>query len=591
MFQELASLFSSAVGMDIGILNENANIVAGTGKYYHNIGGSCSHDSYVNHIIQTGEPILVEAPTQEHQCFYCVGRKQCPYTIGVLSPILAENKVRGIVCLVGYELDDKKKILQQRSHWLNILNNFSNCLANHITQQHSCYENQYLVKNVDSLIELINDPLVILNSSQEITHINSVAKSMFNISLNSDGFFNVLPEFLLSHLSNINQYTKNIAYWVSPNNTKFRILIKPVRAEHVTIGYTILFQQENIFDSFNSKSFLTPSSKNNSNSDPFKHIIGNSIIIKNLKEQACKIASTDSTVLIRGESGTGKELFAQGIHNASLRQSGPLVIVNCSALPENLLESEMFGYEDGAFTGAKRGGKQGKFEMADKGTLFLDEVGDLPLPLQSKLLRVLEDSRVERIGSCTHPKKVNVRIITATNRNLEDMIAQGTFRQDLYFRLNVIPLHIPPLRQRREDIPLIIEHFLRLYANRYGHPIKQFTPEAICALQEYHWPGNIRELRNIIEYIITITDEKVIKRENLPEQFKNYSYNKTFLPASNKNIGDTSGSLFLLDIEKELIKEAIAKFGNSTEGKKRASKSLGISLTTLYRRIQKYSLN
>src|ERR1700680_1838534 len=235
----------------------------------------------------------------------------------------------------------------------------------------------------------------------------------------------------------------------------------------------------------------------------FEQIIGDSAALKIVLEQVERVAAADTTVLIHGETGTGKELIAHAIHNASSRCGRPFIKLNCAAIPFDLLESELFGHEKGAFTGAIAQ-KIGRFELADKGTLFLDEVGDIPLALQPKLLRVLQEQEFERLGSGrTH--QVDVRLVAATHRNLVEMVKRNEFRSDLYYRLNVFPIPLPPLRQRREDIPALVEHFVEIYSRRMNRRIDQISPQTMAELTSYPWPGNIRELQNFIERSVILT--------------------------------------------------------------------------------------
>jgi len=239
------------------------------------------------------------------------------------------------------------------------------------------------------------------------------------------------------------------------------------------------------------------------NSRRFEQIIGNSPALESVLEQVEQVAPTDSTVLIEGETGTGKELIARAIHNLSARCGRPFIKLNCAAIPFDLLESELFGHERGAFTGAIAQ-KIGRFEMADKGTLFLDEVGDIPPGLQPKLLRVLQEQEFERLGS-TRTQQVNIRLVAATNRNLIDMVKRSEFRSDLYYRLNVFPIPLPPLRARREDISSLVEHFVEIYSRRMDKQIEHIPPETMSALSSYQWPGNIRELQNFIERSVILS--------------------------------------------------------------------------------------
>src|SRR5271154_1289085 len=240
----------------------------------------------------------------------------------------------------------------------------------------------------------------------------------------------------------------------------------------------------------------------------FERIIGNSAALESVLEQVEQVAPTDSTVLIEGETGTGKELIAHDIHNASQRCGRAFIKFNCAAIPLDLLESELFGHEKGAFTGAIAQ-KIGRFEMADKGTLFLDEVGDIPPALQPKLLRVLQEQEFERLGG-TRTHQVDVRLVAATNRDLSEMVKRNEFRSDLYYRLNVFPLKLPPLRERREDIPSLVAHFVEILGRRLGREIKHIAPETMSALSSYHWPGNIRELQNLIERAVILSNSGVL---------------------------------------------------------------------------------
>ena len=253
-------------------------------------------------------------------------------------------------------------------------------------------------------------------------------------------------------------------------------------------------------------------------------ITGESPSIKTLKQQITIVAPTDAWVLITGENGTGKELVARTIHQMSNRTEYPLVEVNCAAIPEELIESELFGHEKGAFTGAKSK-KRGKFELADGGTIFLDEIGDMSLKTQAKILRILQEQNFERVGG-TRTLKVDVRVIAASNKNLEEEIARGNFREDLYFRLNVIPIDVPPLRNRIEDIPLLVKEFLHVFSKDENLESKQMTSEAIRLLQNYHWPGNVRELKNLLERLIIMTSDKIIDVKDIPEPYAGTSVAK-----------------------------------------------------------------
>jgi DNA-binding NtrC family response regulator len=310
----------------------------------------------------------------------------------------------------------------------------------------------------------------------------------------------------------------------------------------------------------------------------FDNFIGQSSAIIELKRLAQRVSATDSTVLIRGESGTGKDLIAKAIHSASARANGPFITINCAALPETLLESELFGYKKGSFTGAIKD-KDGLFKVADGGTFFLDEVGNTSAAIQMKLLRVLEDKIITPVGD-TKPMEVDVRLIAATNADLDDDVKAGRFRSDLFYRLNVIPIHIPALRERVEDIPLLTNHFIAKYCDRNDVSLKTINPDALAALAKYSWPGNVRELENCIERAILLSKKEEILLADFPVKI---AENKPASIVTN----ESQASPTLESIEKAYIYYIM----NQTQGKKsKAAEILGIDNSTLYRKLEKYKL-
>ena len=309
----------------------------------------------------------------------------------------------------------------------------------------------------------------------------------------------------------------------------------------------------------------------------FSQIIGNSNVMRQVYDQVSQVARSNATVLLRGESGTGKEMIAHAIHYNSLRSKQPFVKVNCAALPETLIESELFGYERGAFTGAERR-RKGRFELADGGTIFLDEIGDLPPQTQIKLLRVIQEREFERLGG-TETIKVNVRLITATNKNLEEAIAQGTFREDLFYRLNVFTIFLPPLRERKSDILLLAEHFLAKYEREHGKIIKRISTPAIDMLASYHFPGNVRELENVIERAVLVCDEQVIHGHHLPPTLQTAEVSGT--------VTQVTLTAAIEAYESNLIQDAL----KSTRGNvARAAKMLDSTERILGYKIKKYGI-
>ena len=313
----------------------------------------------------------------------------------------------------------------------------------------------------------------------------------------------------------------------------------------------------------------------------FGNIISVSPAMEQIKNRARQIAQSDSTVLITGESGTGKDLLARSIHKESPRRDQTFVSVNCAAIPEMLLESELFGYEKGAFTGAQKSGKLGKFQLAHRGTLFLDEIGDMPLHLQVKLLTALQSRQIEPVGG-TVPVHVDVRIIAATNKNLEELILKNQFRQDLYFRLNVIPILIPPLRQRPEDTELLVFHAIKKFSKKLDKNVTQIHPDALKALLTYNWPGNVREVENVIEYAINMETSPTIQLSSLPDKIRPQT------ASASSSDGNLKTRLALA--EREIITQCLKQTGSTLEGKRKAAKILGISESTLYRRLRSLDL-
>jgi len=307
----------------------------------------------------------------------------------------------------------------------------------------------------------------------------------------------------------------------------------------------------------------------------FEQVIGNSPALETVLEQVERVAPTDSTVLIQGETGTGKELIAHAIHNISSRCGHSFVRLNCAAIPLDLLESELFGHEKGAFTGAIAQ-KIGRFELADKGTLFLDEVGDIPPALQPKLLRVLQEQEFERLGS-TRTHRVDVRLVAATNRNLMEMANRGEFRSDLYYRLNVFPVLLPPLRERREDIPALVAHFVDIYGRRMNRQIEHIPPATMSALSSYPWPGNIRELQNLIERAVILSNDGVLPNP---------------LPTARAQVVIASqGATTLRDSEHALILKTLEAVGWVIGGPQGAAAKLGLKRTTLIHKMQKLGIS
>ncbi|AJD29665.1 sigma 54-interacting transcriptional regulator [Clostridium sporogenes] len=444
---------------------------------------------------------------------------------------------------------------------------------------------------VNKVLYTINECIVVINENGKIVMMSECYKKFINCK-NPEGKYirDVIKDTMLHRV--LKTGNTEFGEVQKINDSEVITMRIPIKAEGRIIGAIgkIIFKDINDFyflsrklDSLENtqKCYHKKSEKNRRAKYFFKDIIGNSSESKNVKILAKKSANTNSNVLIVGESGTGKELYANSIHNASNRRLGPFIKINCGAIPAELLESELFGYEEGAFTGAKKGGKKGKFELANGGTIFLDEIGDMPMCMQVKLLRVIQEREVERVGG-NILNKIDVRIIAATNKNLEQLVKKNKFRVDLYYRLNVIRINVPPLREIKEDILLISDFLIKKVSNKLGIYIKGVSKEAKEYLYNYNWPGNIRELENVIERSANLLDSDfIIKPQHLPKQILKSHTIKIHVEKDK----------YLKDIISEIEKEVICNCLEENNGNKnKTSKILGISRASLYKKISEYNI-
>jgi sigma-54 dependent transcriptional regulator, acetoin dehydrogenase operon transcriptional activator AcoR len=377
-----------------------------------------------------------------------------------------------------------------------------------------------------------------------------------------------LFHFLVKELKKLENFPKEIHYDKKLYVQDYEVVyLEPILFKREIAGYMIVFKE---------KASLTPTALNDQS--PWNNIIGKSNIFINSLYKCQKAAPANVPILLLGESGTGKEVIAKTIHEASLRKDQPFIAINCGAIQKELIGSELFGYERGAFTGARKDGKKGKFEEADGGTLFLDEIGEMPLDLQVHLLRVLQEKEVTRLGS-SKPIPVNVRIIAATNKDLHKLIQNGQFRDDLFFRLNVVTVNLPPLRERKEDIPLLADYFLKLFAEKYEKPPLSLAPDTLKFLNSYKWPGNIRELQNALEYAVIFCDSSMINLENLP----------SYLLENRESRSEQNDGLSLIEQEE---KKMLIQLLEETKGNLSAvAKRMNIARSTLYRKLKKYGIS
>lgn len=443
-----------------------------------------------------------------------------------------------------------------------------------------------------SILESVNSGLVLLNENDEIIQLNGNAYRMLHLSgqnaigENINNFISIDEPDLKCNFyelkKSINNKETNIYFkGFNQSPVKYRLTVNFVGEDGLYDGGTVIKLDESKY--INKLVNTIGGFKASYTVDD---IIGSSHATKALKSLCKKAALSSSNILILGESGTGKELVAQSIHNASNYAKGPFVAINCAALPKGLIESELFGYEKGAFTGANKEGNPGKFELADGGTIFLDEIGDMPLDVQTTLLRVLQSKEVVRIGA-KHQKKINVRVIAATNKNLIDEVEAKTFRQDLYYRLNVLAIHTPPLRNRDNDVCELAEHFVRTLNNPHGRAMK-ISPDVFPILKKYSWPGNIRELENAMERALNITDSDEIRPEHLPSQIihKAPAHPTPAAPRFDDEVNPAKALDYKLN-GYMLIKSSLEQTNGNV---KHAAELLGISRRTLYRKMDKYGI-
>lgn len=438
---------------------------------------------------------------------------------------------------------------------------------------------------MESIIDNVEKGIMIVDKQGKITNINKFGVDIFQKEkefLIKEDIYHIVPNLgnILDELNNDNSTIIKEVKISHSSNYKTELVFKGITHKDQVIGMVITMS--NMKENYDIKSatgaFLT-----------FNDIIGESAAIKNVVTNSKIIANSPSTVLIQGESGTGKEVLAQAMHNYSLRRNKKFVAINCGAIPNNIIESELFGYEDGTFTGAKKGGKPGKFEVANGGTIFLDEIGEMPLDMQVNLLRVLQESRVTRLGGSTEIP-IDVRVIAATNKNLKEEVNKGNFREDLYYRLCVIPITLPPLRERKDDVQKLMEYFLTIKSFKLNKPIPKINDELYSNLLSYSWPGNIRQLENYIENIVNL--EGNISFDLWDEEHKKDFNNENIYKCNanennNQFCENENNNLNLNFLERKTIEKAILKFGNNMT---KTAKALGISRNTLYLKIKKYGI-
>ena len=574
--QSIADAIAAVLKIEVEIANHHFIRVAGTGEQRVSVLHKMEGDLVYKSAIRTGQPVIITNPGFAEVCERCQFFQNCSETGEICTPITYENQAIGVIGLLAFNEEQRHRLFENTDGILTFLGKMADLLSSklhlHVSLQQLTRNSEKMVK----LMDLVNEGMIVLDDRGTLNEINLKAELLLGIENKSvpQNVQNLLQEFV----NNERALNQTITL-TTIRGEKSLFLTKQKLSTEGQPNKEFLISLQDVNEIQSLAEMATEDQRK-----PFDQIIGVSTQIVEVKEYAFKVSQSDSTILIQGESGTGKEEFARAIHFSSMRREHPFIIVNCGAIPENLLESELFGYERGAFTGANNKGKPGKFELAQKGTIFLDEIGEMPTLLQVKLLRVLQQKEIERLGG-TNPIPVNVRVIAATNRDLQEMVGSGNFREDLFFRLNVIPIVIPPLRSRKEDILALSEYFISIYNDHFHANVLGLGKDVKNLIVTYPWKGNVRELKNFIEYLFNFITSGWITMEAAGGLIQRK------LEVDKKSIPLPIPSYSLVEMEKELIKKALQFVQNHHLNIEDASKLLGIGRATLFRKIKKYQID
>ena len=585
--QQVAEAISIAVGVEVEIVDEKLNILGGTGVYHDQIGqkeegGDLESNFLYARVLRTGTTQYVaDAKLDKDYDITGRGNTVSGELAEVCTPIILNDQIIGIIGLIAFTEEQKKILADKNKNMTGFVEKMADLLAAKADQQEILENVEVSRDEMSTVLETAHEGIFALDQSGYVKHCNKRAATLFNMTkreLIGRHISKLMPGSpAIKVLETGRGYTENEEIFkVDGGQHHFIVTVKPYSSgdeiEGIVVSLRDIEEAQKLVYNFNTRTIK----------NTVDDIIGTSEKIMVAKKQALITARGNSTVLITGESGTGKEMFAKAIHYASARGDNPFITVNCGAIPENLLESELFGYEKGAFTGANEKGKVGKFELADGGTIFLDEIGDMPLHLQVKILHVLQNMRFEKVGG-SRSIIVDVRVIAATNKDLEKMIAEGTFREDLYYRLSVIPLSIPPLRERKADIRMLMYHFLKKYNTFMNRKIEGFSDEVEELYMNYDWPGNVRELENAVEYGTNMAFGKVIDIEDVPVRI----LKKEEEIVKFKNMDKPLAEQVKL-YEKEIITKKLKQHNGIKDV---VARELGLSRATLYRKLSELDIN
>jgi transcriptional regulator with PAS, ATPase and Fis domain len=561
--QKYAQITASIAGVDVEVVNYKLIRVAGTGIFNELLNEDVSENSHIyKNAILTGERQIVYEPGKDERCLNCKEKDICQEKFEISMPIKLNEDILGVIGMACPTEEAKEYIVKNLDNYLLFLEQIADFIATRAYEEQESLFRSAMYDTLKTVIKNMDEGAIIIDNDGLVDTINPSAKKQLGIT-------RIINKEKIEIIPTGDTVENSLEYRVKIGENENKVI-----GDIIDIPNNPMYKQVMLFRDINKVHTNIYEMTSTINVMGADRIIGSSPQTKALKEEIKKVSNSISTVLITGESGSGKEVVATAIWQNSDRRNNRFVAINCAAIPEPLLESELFGYVKGAFTGADPRGKIGKFELANNGVIFLDEIGDMPIYLQSKILRVIQDKKVTRIGS-NQVIPLDLRIIAATNKDLRKMINENKFREDLYYRLNVIPIHIVPLRERKEDILDLLYYFIDYYRKLFGKKFVRIEEETVQKLLDYPWYGNVRELENTVEFMVNMMEDGVINNSSLP------------LNIRNNNEINISKDLIrpLKEIELEEIKKAIDYYGDTTDGKMKAAKALGIGIATLYRKL------
>ncbi|ELE8591002.1 sigma-54-dependent transcriptional regulator [Escherichia coli] len=572
--QRFARMLASVLQLEVEIVDENLCRVAGTGAYGKFLGRQLSGNSrLLRHVLETKTEKVVTQSRFDPLCEGCDSKENCREKAFLGTPVILQDRCVGVISLIAVTHEQQEHISDNLREFSDYVRHISTIFVSKLLEDQGPGDN--ISKIFATMIDNMDQGVLVVDDESRVQFVNQTALKTLGVVQN-----NIIGKPIrfrpLTFESNFTHgHMQHIVSW----DDKSELIIGQLHNIQGRQLFLMAFHQSH-----------TSFSVANAPDEPhIEQLVGECRVMRQLKRLISRIASSPSSVMVVGESGTGKEVVARAIHKLSGRRNKPFIAINCAAIPEQLLESELFGYVKGAFTGASANGKTGLIQAANTGTLFLDEIGDMPLMLQAKLLRAIEAREILPIGASS-PIQVDIRIISATNQNLAQFIAEGKFREDLFYRLNVIPITLPPLRERQEDIELLVHYFLHLHTRRLGSVYPGIAPDVVEILRKHRWPGNLRELSNLMEYLVNVVPSgEVIDSTLLPPNLLNNGTTEqsdvTEVSEAHLSLDDAGGTA-LEEMEKQMIREALSRHNS----KKQVADELGIGIATLYRKIKKYEL-